>query len=63
MKIYLEEGGIKFLYLSLLLGEKGLREHVKAIKIVEIKFPDVEFDLVRPEDSSPDVILLNEIDS
>ncbi len=56
-------GGIKFLCLSRLLGEKGLREYAEAGKIVKNKFPDVEFDLVGPEDSSPDAIVLNEVDS
>jgi len=56
-------GDIKFLCLSRLLGEKGLREYAEAAKIVKNKFPDVEFDLVGPEDSSPDAILLNEVDT
>jgi len=54
---------IKFLCLSRLLGEKGLREYAEAAKIVKNKFPDVEFVLVGPEDSSPDAIPLNEVDS
>jgi glycosyltransferase involved in cell wall biosynthesis len=54
---------IKFLCLSRLLGEKGLREYAEAAKIVKDKFPDVEFVLVGPEDSSPDAIPLNEVDS
>jgi len=59
----LPRGGIKFLCLSRLLGEKGLREYAEAAKIVKNKFPDVEFVLVGPEDSSPDAIPLNEVDS
>jgi len=54
---------IKFLCLSRLLGEKGLREYAEAAKIVKNKFPDVEFNLIGPEDSSPDAILLNEVDT
>ena len=59
----LPRGGIKFLCLSRLLGEKGLREYAEAAKIVKNKFPDVEFNLIGPEDSSPDAIPLDEIDT
>jgi len=59
----LPRGGIKFLCLSRLLSEKGLREYAEAAKIVKNKFPDVEFNLIGPEDSSPDAILLNEVDT
>jgi len=59
----LPRGGIKFLCLSRLLGEKGLREYAEAAKIVKNKFPDAEFNLIGPEDSSPDAILLNEVDT
>jgi glycosyltransferase involved in cell wall biosynthesis len=59
----LPNSSIRFLCLARLLGEKGLREYAKAAKIVKNKFPNVEFDLVGPEDSSPDAILLNEVDS
>ena len=54
---------IVFLCVSRLLGEKGLREYAKAAKIVKNKFPNVEFELVGPEDSSPDAIPLNEVRS
>ncbi len=54
---------IKFLCIARLLGEKGLREYAEAAKIVKNKFPDVEFNLIGPEDSSPDAILLNEVDT
>lgn len=54
---------IRFLCIARLLGEKGLREYAEAAKIVKNKFPDVEFNLVGPEDSSPDAIFLNEVDS
>jgi glycosyltransferase involved in cell wall biosynthesis len=57
------DGNIKFLCISRLLSEKGLREYVAAAKIVKEKFPDTKFGLVGPEDSSPDAILLNEVDS
>jgi glycosyltransferase involved in cell wall biosynthesis len=50
-----------FLCVSRLLGEKGLREYAAAARIVKDKFPDVKFDLVGPEDSSPDAISLEEV--
>jgi glycosyltransferase involved in cell wall biosynthesis len=59
----LPRGAIKFLCISRLLGEKGLREYAEAAKIVKNKFPDVEFNLIGPKDSSPDAILLNEVDT
>jgi glycosyltransferase involved in cell wall biosynthesis len=59
----LPRGGIKFLCLSRLLGEKGLREYAEAARIVKNKFPNVEFNLIGPEDSSPDAIPLNEVDT
>jgi len=52
---------VSFLCVSRLLGEKGLREYAAAAKIVKDKFPDVKFDLVGPEDSSPDAISLEEV--
>jgi glycosyltransferase involved in cell wall biosynthesis len=55
------KGNIHFLCISRLLSEKGLREYAAAARIVKYKFPGVEFDLVGPEDSSPDAILLEEI--
>ena len=59
----LPRGDIKFLCISRLLGEKGLREYMEAAKIVKNKFSDVEFNLIGPEDSSPDAILLNEVNT
>jgi len=56
-------GSMKFLCISRLLNEKGLKEYAKAAKIVKKKFPDVEFNLIGFEDSSLDAISLGEIDS
>lgn len=52
---------MSFLCISRLLGEKGLREYAAAAKIVKSKFPNVSFNLVGPEDTSPDGISLNEV--
>ena len=52
---------MSFLCISRLLGEKGLREYAAAAKIVKRKFPKVVFNLVGPEDTSPDGISLKEV--
>jgi len=57
------KSSLRFLCISRLLGEKGLREYAEAARIVKDKFSNVEFDLVGPEDSSPNAISLNEVDS
>ena len=57
----LPESHVSFLCVSRLLGEKGLREYAAAARIVKDKFPNVRFDLVGPEDSSPDAISLEEV--
>ena len=54
-------GGIKFLCISRLLSEKGLREYAAAAKIVKCIYPNSRFDLVGPEDSSPDSVSLEEV--
>jgi glycosyltransferase involved in cell wall biosynthesis len=50
-----------FLTIARLLGEKGLREYAKAAKLVREKYPDVIFQLVGPEDPSPDGISITEV--
>jgi glycosyltransferase involved in cell wall biosynthesis len=57
--IYKEE--CVFLAIGRLLKEKGFREFVQAAQLVKISFPDVVFQLVGPEDPSPDGIPLSEI--
>jgi len=52
-----------FLCVSRLLGEKGLREYAVAARIVKKKYPNVKFDLVGPQDLSPDAISLSEVSS
>jgi glycosyltransferase involved in cell wall biosynthesis len=51
----------RFLLISRLLGEKGIREYAKAASLVKAKFPHAQFDLLGPEDSSPDGIPLGEV--
>ncbi|OBU38015.1 glycosyltransferase family 4 protein [Photobacterium phosphoreum] len=50
-----------FLLIARLLGDKGIREYVKAAEIVKQKYPDTVFELVGPEDPSLDGIKLDEI--
>lgn len=50
-----------FLLIARLLGDKGIREYVNAANIVKQKFPDAIFQLVGPEDPSPDGISLEEL--
>lgn len=50
-----------FLLISRLLGDKGIREYAKAAEIVKQKYPEAVFELVGPEDPSPDGIKLGEV--
>lgn len=50
-----------FLSIARLLGEKGLREYSQAAKLVKKKYPDVVFQILGPEDSSPDGIPISEV--
>jgi glycosyltransferase involved in cell wall biosynthesis len=52
-----------FLLIARLLGDKGIREYVQAAKIVKIKYPNATFNLVGPEDPSPDGIPLDEVNN
>jgi glycosyltransferase involved in cell wall biosynthesis len=56
-------GENNFLLIARLLGDKGIHEYVKAAGIVKIKYPNAIFNLVGPEDPSPDGISLNEVTS
>lgn len=50
-----------FLTIGRLLGEKGFREYAQAAQIVKAKYPDTLFQLLGPEDPSPDGIPLSEV--
>ncbi|MDK9773422.1 glycosyltransferase family 4 protein [Vibrio sp. B181a] len=50
-----------FLLIARLLGDKGIREYAKAAQIVKQQYPEAVFELVGPEDPSPDGIKLEEI--
>ena len=59
----LPKDSINFLCIARLLTEKGLREYAEAAKIVKKKFPNVIFNLIGGEDTSPDAISLDEVSS
>ena len=50
-----------FLCIARLLKEKGLREYANAARKVKKQFPDAVFQLLGPEDPSPDGIPFSEI--
>lgn len=50
-----------FLLIARLLGDKGIREYVKAAAVVKHQYPEAEFHLVGPEDPSPDGIQVSEV--
>ncbi|WOH38973.1 glycosyltransferase family 4 protein [Thalassotalea fonticola] len=50
-----------FLTIARLLGEKGLREFAKAAMKVKFKYPEARFQIVGPEDPSPDGIPISEV--
>ncbi|EJL6783726.1 glycosyltransferase family 4 protein [Vibrio alginolyticus] len=53
----------RFLLIARLLGDKGIREYAKAAELVKQKYPNATFDLVGPEDPSPDGIDILEINA
>ncbi|MFH4515958.1 glycosyltransferase family 4 protein [Vibrio alginolyticus] len=50
-----------FLLIARLLGDKGIREYAQAARLVKQKYPEAVFELVGPEDPSPDGIKLDEV--
>ncbi len=52
---------ITFLTIGRLLGEKGFHEYAQAAQIVKACYPEVIFQLLGPEDPSPDGIPFNEV--
>jgi len=50
-----------FLTIGRLLGEKGFREYAEAAKIVKAQYPEASFQLLGPEDPSPDGIPIKEV--
>lgn len=51
----------RFLLIARLLGDKGIREYAEAADLVKERYPNATFDLVGPEDPSPDGIDISEI--
>ena len=54
-------GGVVFLTIGRLLGEKGFREYAQAARAVKVRYPETVFQLVGPEDPSPDGIPMEEV--
>jgi glycosyltransferase involved in cell wall biosynthesis len=50
-----------FLLIARLLGDKGIREYAQAAETVRTKYPNAVFNLVGPEDPSPDGIPVKEV--
>ena len=57
----LPAGPPRFLLIARLLGEKGIREYVHAARRVASQYSDAVFELVGPDDPSPDGISLAEV--
>ena len=57
------KGNINFLCVARLKGDKGIRQYAAAAEIIKKKFPDTVFNLVGPQETSPDAISLNEVNS
>ncbi len=53
----------RFLLIARLLGDKGIREYAEAARIIKVKYPQVQFDLVGWIDDNPDSIKQSELDS
>ncbi|NMP16517.1 glycosyltransferase family 4 protein [Thalassotalea sp. Y01] len=54
-------GKVKFLSIARLLKEKGLREYYEAAATIKKNNPNLVFQLLGPEDSSPDSIKIEEV--
>ena len=55
------DGAPRFMLIARLLGEKGIREYATAAEIVKQQFPEAIFELVGPEDPSPDGLPVDEV--
>ena len=56
-------GGIRFLMIARLLGDKGIREYAMAADRTRRKYSDAQFDLVGWIDANPDSIARSELDA
>jgi glycosyltransferase involved in cell wall biosynthesis len=59
--VALKEFPPTFLLIARLLSEKGIREYVRAAQEVKERYPDAVFNLLGPEDPSPDGVPLEEV--
>jgi glycosyltransferase involved in cell wall biosynthesis len=58
----LPRGVPRFLMIGRLLGDKGVREYVRAARKIKETHPDIQFDLVGWIDENPDAISQKELD-
>ncbi|MEP1897603.1 MAG: glycosyltransferase family 4 protein [Alloalcanivorax venustensis] len=56
------KGKVKFLMIARLLGDKGVREYVKAAALVKKRHPDAIFILVGDIDTNPDSVKKHELE-
>lgn len=53
---------LRFLLIARLLGDKGVREYTQAARLIKIKYPQAQFDLVGWIDDNPDSIEQKELE-
>lgn len=51
----------RFLLIARLLGDKGIREYVKAAQVIKSHHPEAEFHLIGPTDPNPAAISIDEV--
>ncbi|KZX36410.1 glycosyltransferase family 4 protein [Wohlfahrtiimonas chitiniclastica] len=59
----LNNSKIRFLFVGRLLGDKGIREYIKAAEIIKKQYQNIEIDIVGSLDINPDAIQQPELDS
>jgi glycosyltransferase involved in cell wall biosynthesis len=57
------DGPARFLLVSRLLSDKGIREFVEAARIVRARYPDLRFEILGPFDPNPAGIQREEVDA
>lgn len=58
----LNNSKIRFLFVGRLLGDKGIREYIKAAEIIKKQYQNIEIDIVGSLDINPDAIQQSELD-
>lgn len=55
-------GALRFLLIGRLLGDKGVREYVRAAELIKQQYPEIQFDLVGWVDVNPNAVTESELD-